>query len=337
MDNMIIPVRFRRGLAALALALAVAAFPGCTDEVHEPGVVARVNGKPVLLRELQAGYDLRQLRWAGKGPSSVTDLKVEYREILDELIIEKLVFQELERLGFGVTDEEVREAEEETRADYPDDAFEQVLVEEYIDIAVWRERLRARLAQEKFFREVLRPTISIDYQEAEDYYRNNLSDFYLPARVVFAVIAGPRRDAVGKAAVLFRETGDVREVTRQFEGIKITEHRVREDMVPQFWGDDPESLESGMISKVVRGRGAFECALLLEVLPPKVLEPSAAYPLVEKVLLEQKLGDAYELWLETALAEASISVTTHLLPADDEKKQGSAGAGGNSTSDMNEG
>ena len=181
------------------LLLALAALPACTPEENDAGIVARVNRRPITLERLQVRYDFKKLTVASETPS-VAGLKAEYGAVLGDILMEELVAQDLESLGLSVTDAELKAAEDEVRADYPDEkAFEEVLVEEYIDLDSWRQELRARLTMEKFFREVLRPGITIGYEEAEAYYRDHIKDFYLPAREHFYLVTSPGRDAIDSA------------------------------------------------------------------------------------------------------------------------------------------
>ncbi|MFW5837483.1 MAG: SurA N-terminal domain-containing protein, partial [Desulfovibrionaceae bacterium] len=182
--------RRRLGLAALFLAAAMA-LAGCESSQQAPGVVARVNGRPIMLRQLEFKYDLKHMDSVSDPVPSVEELRQEYGEILGDLIVKELVFQALEERGLSVTAEELEQAEQIVRADYPDGAFEQVLVEEYIDLTAWREQLRYRLALDKLFRQVLRPRIKLDYKMAEDYYRKHIHDFHQPERWTLFVLTGP--------------------------------------------------------------------------------------------------------------------------------------------------
>jgi parvulin-like peptidyl-prolyl isomerase len=299
---------------ALLLAALLVLAAGCGPEGEEEGVVARVNGRPIHLEQLEARYDLLHMGWSSGMTPTVPSLKEEYGGILSDLIVQELVEQELEQRGLRVTDGELESAEQEVRADYPEGAFEEVLVEEYVDLEVWRRQLRARLARKKFLQEVLRPTIALDYQEAESYYREHISDFYLPPRIAFVLINGPSRETVEKAAALYLEKQDKDAVTGNFNLVTVQELKMREDRLPADWSSALARLEEGQASAVIADQSSFESLVLEERIPAKVLDPSRAYPLVEKVLLERKLHDAFSNWLEREMANAEILVTTHLLP-----------------------
>jgi len=294
------------------LAFAAITACACTANNEDPGVIARVNGRPIHLHQLESKYDFMHLNWAGDMNPTVKKLKADYGRILSDLIVQELVAQALEEKDMGVTEKELAQAEEKVRSDYPKGAFEQILVEEYIDLKFWREELKARLAQEKFLQEVLRPRVKLNYQEAEAYYKEHISDFYLPSRVRFFLIRGPSRDLVKSAANLYRAERDVEALSRKFNQVTAQELKMREDALTVSWRNALKGLSPGEAGAILTDNLGFQILILLERCPAEVLDPSRAYPLVEKVLLEQKLRWEFDAWLEKELQRAAIFVSPHL-------------------------
>lgn len=296
----------------LLLCVLVVLF-GCADEPEDIGIVARVNGAPIYLSQLEFQHDQFQADNVGTYVPSVEKLRVEYGEILADLIVQELVVQELDRRDQPVTDAEVREAEEAVRADYPEEAFEQVLVEEYIDLKSWRQQLRYHLALKKFFSHVLRPSIKIDYKEAEKYYRDHISDFYLPESLRVLVIRGPSRELVEKAVEKYLADRDQMSLATAFGEVESREVVVREGRMSSTWKNAVTNLEPGQASNILTDRFGFESLVLLEKSQAKVLAPAQAYPLVEEALLANKLRTAFDTWLAGALGSAHIAISEHLL------------------------
>ncbi|MCJ2163753.1 peptidylprolyl isomerase [Pseudodesulfovibrio sp. S3-i] len=277
------------------------------------GIVARVNGEPIFLSQLEFQHDLFQADSVGTYVPSVEKLRTEFGDILADLIVQELVVQELVRRDLAVTDEEVVKAEEEIRADYPEGAFEQVLVEEYIDLKSWRRQLKYHLAQKKFFLQVLRAQIKIDYKEAEKYYRDHISDFYLPESLRILVVRGPSRELVVKAVGKYLQDHDQMSLATAFGEVETREVVVREGRLSAAWRNAMGGLKPGQASDVLTDRFGFEALVLLERSEAKVLAPAQAYPLVEEALLGKKMQKAFDQWLSENLATADISVSEHLL------------------------
>ena len=294
---------------------------GCTNTSEDMGIVARVNGDPIYLSQLEFQHDQFQADTAGVYVPGVENLKSEYGEILTELIVQKLVVQELIRQDLGVTEHELLKAEEEVRADYPEGAFDQMLIEECIDLKAWRLQLFNYLAMKKFYQQVLRPQIKIDYKEAQDYYREHISDFYLPESLRILVVRGPSREIVESAVEKYLAERDQVNLATAFGEVETREVMVREGRLSATWKNAISGLEPGQSSGVLTDRFGFEALILQERSQAKVLAPAQAYPLVEKALLENKLSDAFGAWLASAVAGADITVSSHLLPTSEPRPE----------------
>lgn len=285
---------------------------GCKGESDEPGVVARVNGEAVYLVQLEYQYDLNHEGNDDFIPS-VEQVKDEYSQILNDLIVQTLVLQELRERGISVTDDAVKAAEDVVRKDYPDGAFEQILIEEYINIDEWREQLRNQLGMDKFYKQVLRPEIKINYKEAEDYYRKHLSEFYVPAGSKVIVVSGPSRGLVGKAVDLLLSGEEQNSAELKLKQVRIRETWIRDGQSPSEWENELHDLKIGEASEImVKDRNVI-CLILKEKKDATLLTPSQAYPSVENVLLEKKMDAAFESWLTEKLKSSNIKISAQLL------------------------
>ncbi len=282
---------------------------GCASNESEPGVVARVNGEPIYLSQLESEYDLVSVDWSSENEFDVTSLRTEYGDVLARLILQVLIRQTLVREGLAVTDEEVARAESVIRSDYPDaEGFEQTLVDEYVDIEHWRKGLRARLSAEKFLQSYLRPTVTVTYEAARAYYREHIADFLVPERFVFAVIDGNDRETLAAAVAAYRKQG-VAGSDIQKSGVAIHEMNVSLPALSPAWRDLLSSLEPGQATAVQTDRKTLTVLYLEKRIPETVLSPSKAYPLVENLVLEEKLKAAFAAWLHEVSTAAGIETT----------------------------
>ncbi|MBA4356843.1 MAG: parvulin peptidyl-prolyl isomerase [Desulfovibrio sp.] len=335
-----------RAHAALLALVFLTLLVGCGRKAQDDvGVVAKVNGRPIRLEMLEFQYDLQHFDALSGSLPTVGALREAYGQILGGLIALELVSQELEKRGQEVSDEELAQAEARVRADYPDDAFEQMLADEFIDLAMWRKHLRYACGVEKFQRLVLRPQIHLDYREVEAYYREHVAEFRLPERLRLLVVHGPGRETVDKALALYRQQKTVQAVAAAFPGIQAREVTVPGALLTTSWAEALHSAQPGGAGVVVSGRGVFEGLLLLERLVAQTLDVTQAYPQVEAALVEQRLQQAFEAWLGKAVDASVILVSQRLLhkeddedlpleapPAEVERKGGQEGvASGNET------
>ena len=107
-------IKLRNISVLLLLAFLLGACAGDSDDM---GIVARVNGEPIYLTQLEFQHDQFQADSVGTYVPSVEKLRNEYGEILADLIVQELVVQELGRRDLSVTDEELREPGETVRQD----------------------------------------------------------------------------------------------------------------------------------------------------------------------------------------------------------------------------
>ncbi|WP_167590553.1 SurA N-terminal domain-containing protein [Oceanidesulfovibrio indonesiensis] len=309
-------------IVIFAVALfALIAASGCDyEEPREEGVVARVNGEPIYLHELENAYDIQHLGWTADSELTVGRLRSQYGKVLTTLIVQKLVEQELQSRGIAVPPERVNQAEAQVRVDYPKDEFEKILVEEYIDLDAWREHLRASIAKQVFMEEVLRPRITLDYDEIEAYYKAHREEFNRPARIQFALISGPERRMVRDAATLYLEGGDERQLRQAYPRVSLQEMTVRKDRLPSHWQEALESLDPSEASSVTAGQSGFETIILKQRFAAETLDAARAYPIVERILLERKQQTAFEGWLEDKLDNATVLISEHLIPGASEEE-----------------
>lgn len=315
----------KKSFALLALGLLLVSCGNKAEE--EMGVVARVNGKPILLSQLEFQHDMVHLDNTMTAPT-VAVLKKEYGQILGQLIILELVSQEMHKRDLSPTEADLQQAEAKIRADYPEGVFDHILVEEYIDIESWRRQLRNHLTLERFFQQVLRPQIRIDYKEAEDYYAAHTAEFTLPARVRLYVIVAPEKELVDKTLDRYRQAKDLTVLTGRDLPATAREITVRVEQLPDPWRDALARLQPGQNTAILHDESGYQSLVLAERLAPTELTPTQAYPLIEQTLAEVKLQEAFERWLQAKLADAKIVVSAHLLPkaedalnAVDEKRQ----------------
>ena len=176
---------------ALGLCLSVIGGLGTAPagaELSHPGefpdVVATVNGHPVTKAELltQGALIRSQMRKA-EGVAPQASLKF-YRDVLDGLIGEVLIFDDGVKRGLGATDEEVEHAVQGLRGAYDgDEAFQAALLEQGTSLPRVREQLRRSLSLEKVLRQEVGSEASVGEAEARQFYEQNKELMQTPAAV----------------------------------------------------------------------------------------------------------------------------------------------------------
>ncbi|MFU2210244.1 peptidyl-prolyl cis-trans isomerase [Solidesulfovibrio sp. C21] len=306
-----------RGLVLCLLAVFVLpALGGCgRDVAREPGVVAVVAGSPIRLADVEARHDLGEIGLPEVDNPPVETLRAAYGKVLADMIVARLIRQELARRHQSVTASELDAAEKRVRADYPGDSFERMLLEERIDLAHWRAMLADRLALEKFTHEVLRPQARVEVTKAADYYKEHIDAFTIPPRVRLARVQGRDSAAVKAALAAYRRSGLKMESLAGFAGITTQEAVLPEKNLPASWREALKDLKDGEPSAILTSGGASFFCILQKRLPATVIDPAKAYARVEAILAGRQTARAFAAWLAETLRTTKISINKELLAA----------------------
>lgn len=115
-------------------------------------VLIRVGGSTITVREFHEAFE-----------SGITSPSVLYSDpealqneryrTLNRLTEELIILERARELGVQVSDEELAQAVDDFKKDFPDDTFEQTLIENGISYLVWEKGLKRRLLMEKVIRQ----------------------------------------------------------------------------------------------------------------------------------------------------------------------------------------
>lgn len=310
------PMYFHRSAVAVFCCLCCLLFSACSEKPLPQGTVARVNNRIITLSMLEARHDFDFIINSGNRMPTPEELQEQYAESLSGLIIQALVDQYLEKNKLSVTPEEVAAEEEKIRADYSPGDFEKVLVEDYVDLDMWREFLRQDLAKRKLNRKVLRPVIKVTAEEMERYYNENAEKFNKPARLSILVVDSTDKKKLEDLRKEYLASKDFR-VFEGKEGVMTHTITPQPDHLPKDLMDVLKKLSPGDATAVAEPDEAFpynvyQLMIFKESIPAKNSTLPEAYPQVEQALVEQKVEKVFGEWLERELKHSKIEVA-HVL------------------------
>ena len=158
--------------------LAVFMLSGCsgTESVQIDEYLVSVDENVVSVLDFQRAFETAKSAY----PHNMTNESSVYRElkqkILNQMIEELLVVQRAKELHITVTDQELVDAVEKIKRDYPEDEFEQMLLEYAISYKLWEKGLRTRLLMEKVTTEDLKNNIAVTPDDIAKYYSEHRKD-----------------------------------------------------------------------------------------------------------------------------------------------------------------
>ncbi|SHN50328.1 SurA N-terminal domain-containing protein [Desulfovibrio litoralis] len=294
----------------------------CYDYYLPYGTVAQINGKNISIKDLEAIADSNTAGiLSDKLDYSVEGVRKNYTKALGDLIVVTLVEEELEKLGLSITKEDVANEENLIRGDYPEHEFERQLLEDRLDLDIWRKQLKGRLAVRRFHEKVLQPLISVSTEEFKEY--SQLHSKNIPSQKYFRLLQSENKSMLENAL----KTAVNKELPNNFQelfpGVSIKEVRLAINRIEPKTLNQINKLkpgEAGLIFKDPESNeyGAY---ILLENIEERTMEFSELFKLNEKAILEEKIDFAFKIWIERTVRKAKIRISSYLLTAQNNKKQ----------------
>jgi FKBP-type peptidyl-prolyl cis-trans isomerase (trigger factor) len=164
-------------VAFLVTAIGLATLGGCTRKKVEEEFLLRVRGLSITPSEFNqavkaAGEDILPGDSSAE-PSVLNDLCM---RVLTQITEEMMISAYAADQGIQVSDEELDKAVADIKADYPDNTFEETLLENAISFQFWRKQLAARLLVEKVITKELVLPVQITSEDIAEYVKSNYPD-----------------------------------------------------------------------------------------------------------------------------------------------------------------
>ena len=169
------PLGFIRWISALFLITVVLLTnAGCTRKKVEVEYLIRVRNISMTLSEFnQTVKAASEEAFPGEqniDPAALNDLRM---RVLNQITEEMMISSYAADQGIQVTTEELEKAVADIKADYPDNTFEETLLENAISFQYWQKQLATRLLVEKVIAKELVLPVQITSEDIAEYYKAN--------------------------------------------------------------------------------------------------------------------------------------------------------------------
>lgn len=167
-----------RVLTVLVFTLCVLILQGCRTNEHafEEEYLVRCGEETVTVGEYYKALEIAKTAYSHSTlRNKETFKKIQLRllsQMAEELII-KLVARER---NITVSDEELKQAVDDIKKDYPDDVFDEVLLENAVSYELWEDRLKKQILMKKVVAAELDSDLSITPEMMEEYYKKNIKE-----------------------------------------------------------------------------------------------------------------------------------------------------------------
>ncbi len=147
---------------------------GCSRKNAGDDVILQVGSRSVRVSEFRQDVEAAaEEAFPGEhqtDPNALNNLRM---RVLNQLTEELIICEYADRLGLKVTEAELRDAVEAIKADYPDETFEQTLLENAVSFQDWQQKLARRLLVEKVIAKELIDHVEITTEDVAEYYKTH--------------------------------------------------------------------------------------------------------------------------------------------------------------------
>jgi hypothetical protein len=148
-------------------------FSSCSKEKVDTEFLIRVRNVQVTLFEFQQAMEsAKEEAFPGElniDPEALNHLRV---QVLNQLTEELIIIKRGKDLGLTISEDELNQAVEAIKSDYPDDTFEETLLEGAVSFEAWKDKLATRLLVEKVIQRDLIDQVQLTPDDITAYYQS---------------------------------------------------------------------------------------------------------------------------------------------------------------------
>lgn len=251
----------------------------CRDEQLVDRVAAVVNNEVITQSELDMIFRpiYEQIKKAYQGPDLQHELETVRLKLLNQLIEDRLVYQESQKLGITVSDSEIQDELALFKSQFPnEETFKKEMEKAGISLQEVEKRVRERLAITKLHQFVIRGKVVVSPADVEQYYKDHPAEFSQKERVkVWCITLRKSREAI--------EKGTTDEATKRKAGKLIAELKRGKDFekLAKENSQDAHAAQGGFLGFIQKGDMVSGIDQILFSLPPggfsEVLETEEGY------------------------------------------------------------
>jgi peptidyl-prolyl cis-trans isomerase C/foldase protein PrsA len=280
----------------------------------EDKVVMSVGDKRVTTKELKR--DLTRLTFElGMTDQETTEL---INPLVERIIDHYLILEYGKQERIDVSDQELDAAVKEMQSDYPEEAFQEMLLHGYIDFDEWKEKLRQQLLVKKIIERASRTLDPITPREIRAYYDSHRDEFTEPAAVRFRQVVTKSKDEATQVLRRLKDGEDLGELAVRYsispEGERAGEVGwIAKGVLDESMEKVLFSLPIGKTGPVVESPYGYHVFEVMARRPEGFKSLPDAMDEIEVKLLEEKKEAFYGQWLKELRRLFTVKVNRELL------------------------
>ena len=151
---------------------------GCSDVEHKQKdeYLIKVGNKTISVADFNKAFEIAKNAYPKNSIEQPEVIREVRWRLVQQMTEEMILLQRAEELGVTINDSEVEKTLEELKKDYPDNVFQEILLEYAIPYRSWREGLKTRLLMQKVIAKELGDKIEITNDDISTYYEEHFKD-----------------------------------------------------------------------------------------------------------------------------------------------------------------
>ncbi|VAW34955.1 hypothetical protein MNBD_DELTA02-200 [hydrothermal vent metagenome] len=239
------------------------------------------------------------------------------KNLVKQLIEERLILHEAEKLGFTITEQEVEEDMNSLWDDPADEEFKAAILEKYSSIDNWKAEIKKQLTIKKIVEELVNSKVSVSAKEARKYYNEHRSSYTIPAQVhARMIVVETKQDARTAKRRLARESFEevAAEVSTGLEASTGGDLGFfgKGDMPPEF-EEVVFKLPPGKLSNIIKTPYGYHIFKVEEKKKGGSQSFADVKGEIVDLLKREKFERAYRRWITTLQKNTNIEVNEDQL------------------------
>lgn len=151
---------------------------GCSDLEYKQSdkYFIKVGDRTITVADFNKAFEIAKNAYSHNRIQRPDVIRKARLRLIQQMTEEMILQERAEELGITVTDSQVEKALRDIKKDYPDNVFQEILLEYAIPYQSWRERLKTRLLLEKVITQELGDKIEITNDDISKYYEEHFKN-----------------------------------------------------------------------------------------------------------------------------------------------------------------
>lgn len=298
-DGLKIMKHIAKGLFLLMIILFSMVFACDFFNNPEADIIITVGKRKIADDELKT--DVKRITFE----MGITDqeARLGMQALIDRVIDDYLIIEYGKENKIAISESELESAINDIKKDYPEEVFQAMLLQRYVDLDEWKKWLRQDLLIKKIITSAMINVPPVTYQETNEYYESHHDEFKHPEMVELTQIVTATSEEAENIIKRLADGGDMGELAREYS---ITPEAEKDGYLGWIAKGDLESamdkvifsLPIGKISTIVQTDYGYHIFRVLAKRPEGYDSLPESIERIESQLLLEKKDSYYREWLK---------------------------------------